>query len=169
MGARETITGAKKDITHYDDAGEAVAWTCEGAEKAETCESGGKWMRNISGVSECLKGKGNTSAIDGLCVHTRILATQFSVPRASGEPLPTDDNSCMLIERDGAGNRAGACCSSRYWVRCKQCRFRQWRDRARHKGASYRLRSRGQPASFRLAQLESFLKRTRNPPNTAWC
>ncbi len=61
---RETMSGAKKVITHYDGSGEAVAWTCEGAEKAETCESGGKWTRNIPGIDGTLtaveSGKGAT-------------------------------------------------------------------------------------------------------------
>jgi sugar lactone lactonase YvrE len=47
---REIISGAKKVIAHYDGSGEAVAWTCEGSEKAEACESGGKWTRNIPGI-----------------------------------------------------------------------------------------------------------------------
>ena len=51
---RETITGAKKVINHYDGSGEAVAWSCEGSEKAETCESGGKWTRNIPGIDGTL-------------------------------------------------------------------------------------------------------------------
>jgi NHL repeat len=61
---RETITGAKKLISHYNGSGEAVAWTCEGTEKAETCESGGKWTRNIPGIDGTLtaveNGKGAT-------------------------------------------------------------------------------------------------------------
>jgi hypothetical protein len=51
---RETITGAKKTIAHYDGSGEAVAWTCEGAEKSETCESTAKWTRNIPGIDGAL-------------------------------------------------------------------------------------------------------------------
>jgi streptogramin lyase len=51
---RETITGARKVITHYDGAGEAVAWACEGSEKAEACETGGKWTRNIPGIDGTL-------------------------------------------------------------------------------------------------------------------
>jgi streptogramin lyase len=51
---RETITGAKKVITHYDGSSEAVAWTCEGAEKASACESGGKWTRDIPGIDGTL-------------------------------------------------------------------------------------------------------------------
>jgi hypothetical protein len=61
---RETISGAQKIITHYDGSGEAVAWTCEGAEKAESCENGGKWTRNIPGIDGTLtaveSGKGAT-------------------------------------------------------------------------------------------------------------
>jgi streptogramin lyase len=52
--ARETVTGAKKVITHYDGSGEAVAWTCEGAEKGETCETTAKWTRNIPGIDGAL-------------------------------------------------------------------------------------------------------------------
>jgi hypothetical protein len=70
---RETITGAKKVITHYDGSGEAVAWTCEGSEKAETCESGGKWTRNIPGIDGTLtvveNGKGATYETPILQLH----------------------------------------------------------------------------------------------------
>jgi hypothetical protein len=70
---RETITGAKKAITHYDGSGEAVAWTCEGSEKAETCESGGKWTRNIPGIDGTLtaveNGKGATDETPILQLH----------------------------------------------------------------------------------------------------
>lgn len=43
---RETTTGAKKMITHYDSTGEAVAWTSE--------EEGKKWTRNIPGIDGTL-------------------------------------------------------------------------------------------------------------------
>jgi streptogramin lyase len=70
---RETISGAQKTITHYDGSGEAVAWTCEGAEKSETCESGGKWTRNIPGIDGTLtaveNGKGATYETPILQLH----------------------------------------------------------------------------------------------------
>jgi hypothetical protein len=62
---RETVTGAKKVITHYDGSGEAVAWSCEGAEKTETCESGGKWTRNIPGIDGTLTAVENGKAAAG--------------------------------------------------------------------------------------------------------
>ncbi len=70
---RETITGAKKLVSHYDGSGEAVAWTCEGTEKAEACESGGKWTRNIPGIDGTLtaveNGKGATYETPILQLH----------------------------------------------------------------------------------------------------
>jgi len=67
---RETINGAKKAITHYDGSGEAVAWTCEGAEKAEKCESTAKWTRNIPGIDGTLTAIQNGT---GAVVETPIL------------------------------------------------------------------------------------------------
>ncbi len=67
---REKITGAKKVISHYDGSGEAVAWSCEGAEKAETCESGGKWTRNIPGIDGTLTATENGT---GAVTETSIL------------------------------------------------------------------------------------------------
>jgi streptogramin lyase len=43
---RETITGSKKVVSHYDGAGEAVAWTSE--------EEGKKWTREIPGIDGTL-------------------------------------------------------------------------------------------------------------------
>jgi streptogramin lyase len=107
---RETITGAKKVITHYDGSGEAVAWTCEGAEKAETCESGGKWTRNIPGIDGTLaaveNGKGATYETPILQLHdlegdvaatikdktgetkleSTYNSTEFGVPNGGKEP-----------------------------------------------------------------------------------
>jgi hypothetical protein len=107
---RETITGAKKVISHYDGAGEAVAWTCEGSEKAETCESGGKWTRNIPGIDGTLtaveNGKGATIETPILQLHdlegdvvatikdktgeTKLESTynptEFGVPNGGKEP-----------------------------------------------------------------------------------
>jgi hypothetical protein len=107
---RETITGTKKAITHYDGSGEAVAWTCEGTEKAETCESGGKWTRNIPGIDGTLtaveNGKGATYETPILQLHdlqgdvvatikdktgeTKLESTynptEFGVPNGGKEP-----------------------------------------------------------------------------------
>jgi hypothetical protein len=107
---RETITGAKKAISHYDGPGEAVAWTCEGAEKAEACESGGKWTRNIPGIDGTLtaveNGKGATYETPILQLHdlegdvvatikdktgeTKLESTynptEFGVPNGGKEP-----------------------------------------------------------------------------------
>ncbi len=70
---RETISGTQKVITHYDGAGEAVAWTCEGSEKAEACESTAKWTRNIPGIDGTLaavqSGKGATGETPILQLH----------------------------------------------------------------------------------------------------
>ncbi len=62
---RETIAGAKKTITHYDGPGEAVAWTCEGAEKASACESTAKWTRNIPGIDGALTATQNGTGTTG--------------------------------------------------------------------------------------------------------
>jgi streptogramin lyase len=107
---RETITGAKKVITHYDASGEAVAWTCEGSEKAETCESGGKWTRDIPGIDGTLaaveNGKGATYETPILQLHdlegdvaatikdkagetkleSTYNSTEFGVPNGGKEP-----------------------------------------------------------------------------------
>jgi hypothetical protein len=107
---RETITGAKKIISHYDGFGEAVAWTCEGTEKAEACESGGKWTRNIPGIDGTLtaveNGKGATYETPILQLHdlegdvvstikdkageTKLESTynptEFGVPNGGKEP-----------------------------------------------------------------------------------
>ncbi|MGA2162992.1 MAG: hypothetical protein ABSH36_00815 [Solirubrobacteraceae bacterium] len=107
---RETITGAKKLISHYNGSGEAVAWTCEGTEKAETCESGGKWTRNIPGIDGTLtaveNGKGATYETPILQLHdlqgdviatikdktgeTKLESTynptEFGVPNGGKEP-----------------------------------------------------------------------------------
>jgi hypothetical protein len=107
---RETITGAKKAISHYDGSGEAVAWTCEGSEKAETCESTAKWTRNIPGIDGTLtaveNGKGATIETTILQLHdlegdvvatikdktgeTKLESTynptEFGVPNGGKEP-----------------------------------------------------------------------------------
>lgn len=107
---REAVTSAKKVISHYDSSGAAVAWTCEGAEKAETCESGGKWTRNIPGIDGTLtaveKGTGATGETPILQLHdlegdvvatikdktgeakleSTYNSTEFGVPNAGKEP-----------------------------------------------------------------------------------
>ncbi len=107
---RETISGAQKIITHYDSSGEAVGWTCEGSEKAETCESGGKWTRNIPGIDGTLaaveNGKGATYETPILQLHdlqgnvvatikdktgetkleSTYNSTEYGVPNAGKEP-----------------------------------------------------------------------------------
>lgn len=107
---RETITGSQKIITHYDGSGEAGAWTCEGSEKAETCESGGKWTRKIPGIDGTLtaveNGKGATYETPILQLHdlqgdvvatikdktgeTKLESTynptEFGVPNGGKEP-----------------------------------------------------------------------------------
>ncbi len=107
---RETISGAKKIITHYDGSGEAVAWTCEGAEKSEKCENTAKWARNIAGIDGTLtatqEGEGKTEKIPVLQLHdlegdvvatitdktgeTELLSkynsTEFGVPSGGKEP-----------------------------------------------------------------------------------
>jgi streptogramin lyase len=107
---RETISGVKKIITHYDGSGEAVAWTCEGAEKGEKCESGGKWTRNIPGIEGALtaiqNGTGAVGETPMLQLHdlqgdvvatikdktgetkleSTYNSTEFGVPSAGKEP-----------------------------------------------------------------------------------
>jgi streptogramin lyase len=107
---RETVSGAKKVITHYDGSGEATAWTCEGAEKGEKCESGGKWTRNIPGIEGALtaiqNGTGAVGETPILQLHdlqgdvvatikdkagetkleSTYNSTEFGVPSAGKEP-----------------------------------------------------------------------------------
>ncbi len=107
---RETITGAKKVITHYDSSGEAIAWICEGAEKAEACETTANWTRNIPGIDGALtaiqNGTGATAETPILQLHdlegnvvatmkdktgettleSTYNSTEFGVPNAGKEP-----------------------------------------------------------------------------------
>ncbi len=107
---RETITGTKKVITHYDGSGEAVAWTCEGPEKSETCESTAKWTRDIPGIDGTLaaveNGTGKTAETAILQLHdlegdvvatikdktgetkleSTYNSTEFGVPNGGKEP-----------------------------------------------------------------------------------
>jgi streptogramin lyase len=107
---RETIVGGQKIITHYAGAGEAVAWTCQGSEKAEACEAAGKWTRNIPGIDGALtaveNGKGATYETPILQLHdlegdvaatikdkpgeakleSTYNSTEFGVPNGGKEP-----------------------------------------------------------------------------------
>ncbi len=107
---RETISGTKKIITHYDGSGEAVAWTCEGTEKAEKCESTSKWTRNIPGIDGTLtavqNGTGTVGETPTLQLHdlqgdvvatikdktgetkleSTYNSTEFGVPNGGKEP-----------------------------------------------------------------------------------
>ena len=64
---RETATGSKKIITHYDGSGEAVAWTGEGSGETE------KWTRSIPGIDGTLtavqEGEGKTGKTPVLQLH----------------------------------------------------------------------------------------------------
>jgi streptogramin lyase len=101
---RETVTGTKKLVTHYDGSGEAVAWTGEGSGETE------KWTRNIPGIDGALtavqKGEGKTGETAVLQLHdlegnivatikdktgeTELLSsynsTEFGVPNAGKAP-----------------------------------------------------------------------------------
>jgi streptogramin lyase len=101
---RETVTGSKKTITHYDGSGEAVAWTGEGSGETE------KWKRDIAGIDGSLtaiqEGEGKTGKTPVLQLHdlqgdivatindkageTELLSkynsTEFGVPNAGKEP-----------------------------------------------------------------------------------
>ena len=101
---RETVTGSKKTITHYDGAGDAVAWTGEGSGETE------KWTRSIPGIDGALtaiqEGEGKTGKTPVLQLHdlqgdivatikdkageTELLSkynsTEFGVPNGGKEP-----------------------------------------------------------------------------------
>ncbi len=101
---RETLTGSKKVITHYDGSGEAVAWTGEGSGETE------KWTRNVPGIDGTLtaiqEGEGKTGKTPVLQLHdlqgdvvatikdktgeTELLSkynsTEFGVPNGGKEP-----------------------------------------------------------------------------------
>jgi streptogramin lyase len=101
---RETVTGSKKAITHYDGSGESVAWTGEGSGETE------KWTRNIPGIDGTLtaiqKGEGKTSETAVLQLHdlegnivatvkdktgetelmSKYNSTEFGVPNAGKTP-----------------------------------------------------------------------------------
>ena len=101
---RETVTGSKKAITHYDGSGGAVAWTGEGLGETE------KWTRNIPGIDGALtavqKGEGKTGETAILQLHdlqgdvvatikdktgetkleSTYNSTEFGVPNGGKEP-----------------------------------------------------------------------------------
>jgi streptogramin lyase len=101
---RETITGSKKTVSHYDGPGEAVAWTCE--KVSESCEGSGKWTRSIPGIDGvlvALQANGGTPVlqlhdIQGNVVasaplspsETKLLSTynstEYGVPSAGAPP-----------------------------------------------------------------------------------
>ncbi len=103
---REEVTGAKKAVRHYDGAGEAVAWTGEGAGETE------KWSRDVPGIGGTLaaiqQGEGKTGEVPILQLddlqgnvvatikdktgETELLSTynstEFGVPNAGKAPPP---------------------------------------------------------------------------------
>jgi streptogramin lyase len=94
---RETVSGANSVVTHYDIAGETVAWTSE---------SGGKSTRNIAGIDGTLSATQTNSGTPVLQLHdlqgnaiataalsnteTKLLSTynstEFGVPNAGKTP-----------------------------------------------------------------------------------
>lgn len=94
---RETVTGSKKVVSHYDGAGETVAWTSESAEH---------WTRNIPGIDGALTAvqtngetpilqlhdlQGNVAAtLRDKTGETSLLSTynstEFGVPNAGKAP-----------------------------------------------------------------------------------
>jgi streptogramin lyase len=103
---RETITGSKKVVSHYDSPGEVVAWTCE--KVSESCEGTTNWTRNIPGVDGTLTAVQANGGTPVLQLHdlegdivataalnpseTKLLSTynssEFGVPTAGKTPPP---------------------------------------------------------------------------------
>ena len=101
----ETVTGAKKIISHYDAPGEAVAWTCE--EVSEKCSTA-TWTRNIPGIDGSLSAVQTNGGQPVLQLHdldgdivataadntteTKLLSTynstEFGVPSSESSPPP---------------------------------------------------------------------------------
>ena len=95
---RETITGSKKVVSHYDGTGDAVAWTSE--------EEGKKWTREIPGIDGTLSATQTNGATPVLQLHdlqgdvvataadntseTKLLSTynstEFGVPTGGKAP-----------------------------------------------------------------------------------
>ncbi len=102
---RETVTGTKKTINHYDAAGEAVAWTCEVV--SEKCSTS-NWTRNIPGIDGALAAVQTSGGTPVLQLHdlegdviataadntteTKLLSTynstEFGVPNSEKTPPP---------------------------------------------------------------------------------
>jgi hypothetical protein len=102
---RETVTGTKKTISHYDASGEAVAWTCEMV--SEKCSTS-TWTRNIPGIDGTLTAVQTNGGTPVLQLHdlpgnivataadntteTKLLSTynstEFGVPNAEKTPPP---------------------------------------------------------------------------------
>ncbi len=104
----ETVTGAKKVISHYDGPGEAVAWTCEVSSSTKECEAG-TYTRNIPGIGGALAAvQTNSSGVPVLQLHdlegdivatikdktgetkleSTYNSTEFGVPNAGKTPPP---------------------------------------------------------------------------------
>ncbi len=102
---RETVTGAKKVISHYDGPDEAVAWACEMSPSTKECEAG-TFTRNIPGIDGTLSAVQTNGGIPVLQLHdlegdvvataadnkteTKLLSTynstEFGVPNAGKAP-----------------------------------------------------------------------------------
>jgi streptogramin lyase len=100
---RETLTGTKKTISHYDAPGEAIAWTCEIV--SEKCSTS-TWTRNIPGIDGTLSAIQTNGATPVLQLHdlegdviataddntteTKLLSTynstEFGVPNGGKAP-----------------------------------------------------------------------------------
>ncbi len=104
---RETLSGAKDSMRHYDASGETVAWTCEVASGTKECEAG-SYTRNIPGIDGTLAAVQTNAGPVVLQLHdlegdvvataadntteTKLLSTynstEFGVPNAGKAPPP---------------------------------------------------------------------------------
>ena len=102
---RETGTGTKRTISHYDATGEAVAWTCEVV--SEKCSTS-TWTRNIPGIDGALAAVQTNGGTPLLQLHdlegdvvataadntteTKLVSTynstEFGVPNSEKAPPP---------------------------------------------------------------------------------
>ena len=103
---RETISGGKEIINHYDGGGESVAWTCEA--KEGKCAASSTLTRNIPGIDGALAAVQTNGGTPVLQLHdlqgnivataelstsaTKLLSTynstEFGVPNAGKTPPP---------------------------------------------------------------------------------
>ena len=101
--SRETVTGAKHVISHYDGTGETVGWTCEAVEEHCLVSNTSRNIPGIEGVLSAVQSNGNApvlelhdlegnivaTAADNL-IETKLLftynSTEFGVP--NGEKAP---------------------------------------------------------------------------------